>query len=450
MSVRPLYLLIEETGRELRSRLLLALHAARAGYSSVLAPQWLVWETLGEIPRGLLIFKGNSTVQARNMANAKAAGHLVATIEEEALGLCDAAQIARCYDPSVAELCDLFLLQGPFQRDCLAPLLGTPGRLRVCGNPRIDLLSSRFDARNSQEATGIKDTLGDFLLINTNFSTVNPRDLDACAVLETCLNAGWYDPKIPEDIEIFFSEAEREKADLENLINLVHVLIEEGFRHPIVIRPHPAENLEIWERAFAAHANVHIQPGGDLTAWISAATLLLHTSCTTGMEAFVLGTPAISLMSPKIEWTNIITSNLVNPTFKDVAEAARAIGAIFDGGSLSDFNRPSHAAELRRHVSIDPERTSSARIVDACAQLLSQRKTKPGDSTTFEAFARASTTDPSIDLAALDPKAARAAMHKLGSVMGFDRIPRIEEIASGVLLCHPLDENHSSAGRHAS
>lgn len=451
--VPPLYLLIEETGRELRARLVLALHAARAGYSSIIAPQWLTWEILGDLPKGLTLFKGNSAVQAKNMANAKNAGHLVVSIEEEALGLCDAGQINRCYHPSVARNCDMFLFQGEFQRDCVTKYLGEPVRSAVTGNPRIDLLASEFNKRHASEADDLKQRFGDFLLINTNFSTINPRDLDASAVLDTCLNAGWYDPNVPEDIEIFFAEAEREQTDLRNLIDLIHALVDGGFEHPIVIRPHPAENLSIWQRTFAGHAAVHIHPGGELVASISAAKLLLHTSCTTGMEAFVLGKPAISLRTPESEWTNIITSNLVNPAFTRVEDAIDAIETHFEAaspwidprpssefsGGISEapFHKPSHYAELRRHISIDKDRGSSARIIAACADLMTGRETWNHGARSLEAFGRAAASDKSIDLATLGADAARDVMQELGAAMGFETLPRLEEIAPGVILCHP-------------
>lgn len=446
----PLYLLIEETGRELRARLLLALHAARAGYSSVIAPQWLTWEILGDIPKGLLLFKGNSAVQARNMANAKAAGHLVASIEEEALGLCDAAQINRCYDPSTARCCDLFLFQGPFQRECVTAFLGSTIRSGVTGNPRIDLLTRHYNARRTVEREALRQRFGDFLLINTNFSTVNPRGLDACGVLDTCLGAGWYDPEIPEDIEIFFVEAERERTDLRNLVDLVHGLVDKGFAPPIVIRPHPAENLSIWERAFAGYDGVHIYPDGDLVASISAAKLLLHTSCTTGMEAFVLGTPAISLRTPESEWRNIITSNLVNPAYTRVEEAIDAIERVFSSAAADNssvpFNHPSHEYELKRHVSIDHDHDASARIIAECAGLLADHDLRDGRAISFGAFGRAAASDRSIELSALKAEAARDVMRELTNAVGIQASPEIEEIAPGVILCHPLPGPSSTSG----
>ena len=437
-------MLIEETGRELLGRILLSLYAAHAGIPSVIAPQWLVWETLEEIPKGVLLFKSNSAVQAANMAKAKAAGHLVASMEEEALGLCDAAQINRCYAPSVARSCDLFFFQGEFQRRCITEFLGPLQRSSVTGNPRIDFLTPRFNAKIRAESDRVKHRFGEFLLINSNFSTINPREFDACGVLETCLNAGWYDPTVPEDIEVFFAEAEREREDLKKSIRLIYELIDRGFRWPIVIRPHPAENLNIWERAFAAYDNVHVVRHGDHITWTAAARMLLHTSCTTGMEAFVLGTPAISLKSSEDEWTNIITSNLVNPTFTEIDNAILAIENHFNENTTLDFSHDDFRRELEKHLHIDDILPAGARIANSLAELLNERGRELESPPNFQAFRRAAPPDQSIDLSALEIDAVDVSMRELGSYLGHRGSPRLEEIAKGVVLCHPMAENGSS------
>ena len=245
---------------------------------------------------------------------------------------------------------------------------------------------------------------------------------------------------------MFFSQANRERADLHGLVKLVRTLTERGFRHPIVIRPHPAENLASWKRAFANHDHVHIRRQGDLAAWISAAKLLLHTSCTTGMEAFVLGTPAMSLMSAGIDWKNIITSNLVNPTFDKIEDAVHVIEAVFRGDGSSTFNQPSHKAELRRHLRIEPNQSAAYRIIEGCAELLIEESENVERSLGFQAFARASTSDRSIDLGTLTIDAVGTALQELSAALGFEVLPRIEEVTPGVILCHPLAPSPATAG----
>lgn len=437
MNLPPIYMLIEETGRELRGRCLLALFAARAGIPSVIAPQWQVWETLDKIPRGLFLFKGNSAVQARNMQNAKAAGHLVASLEEEAMGLSDADQINRCYDPSVAEYCDLLLFQGDFQSQCVSSFLGPLRGARITGNPRLDFLAPVFQAEITAEAAPIRQDFGEFLLINSNFSTINPREFDACGVFETCVNAGWYNPADPADVEIFFAEAERENEGLEKSLSVIHALIDLGFPRPIIVRPHPSENITTWERAFADCPTVHVIRRGDHLAWTAAASLLLHTSCTTGMEAFILGTPAMSITPSDENWRNIITSNLVNPTFTDHHSAVRAIIDHFAKTGDVNFNHQKYWRALEPHSMIDPDRLASELVIDALFDLLRAEGVPAGARSGFQGFRDAGHSDRSVDLAALNAEAIGRSMHKAGDRLGMPFCPRVEDIAPGVVLCHP-------------
>ena len=60
MAGRILYLLIEETDRELKSRALIAALAVERGFDVVLAPQWAVWQNWPDLPPGLMLFKGNN------------------------------------------------------------------------------------------------------------------------------------------------------------------------------------------------------------------------------------------------------------------------------------------------------------------------------------------------------------------------------------------------------
>ena len=87
-----LYLRIEETARELASRLLIANYALEQGFEAILAAQRAVWENLQDLQPGIVLFKGNNGAQSLRMRRSKAAGHLVSSLEEEVLRLPTAAR----------------------------------------------------------------------------------------------------------------------------------------------------------------------------------------------------------------------------------------------------------------------------------------------------------------------------------------------------------------------
>ncbi len=66
--------------------------------------------------------------------------------------------------------------------------------------------------------------------------------------------------------------------------------------HTIILRPHPSENHEFWIEKTKNHKNIKVISEGSVTPWILESEMLIHSSCTTGLEAFLMGKPVISLL----------------------------------------------------------------------------------------------------------------------------------------------------------
>jgi hypothetical protein len=65
-------------------------------------------------------------------------------------------------------------------------------------------------------------------------------------------------------------------------------------KNSIVIRPHPTERQDVYNDIAARCSRVHVTNEGNVVPWILASKAVLHNGCTTGIEAFVMGVPAIS------------------------------------------------------------------------------------------------------------------------------------------------------------
>ena len=65
----------------------------------------------------------------------------------------------------------------------------------------------------------------------------------------------------------------------------------------IVVRPHPSENHEIYHDIAAQCERVAVTSEGNVIPWLLAAKTMVHNGCTTGLEAYVLGVPAISYLA---------------------------------------------------------------------------------------------------------------------------------------------------------
>ena len=380
MASTRLYLLIEETARELASRLLIANFALEQGFEVILAPQWAVWENLQDLQPGIVLFKGNNGAQSLRMRRAKAAGHLVVSLEEEAFGVSDRREIVRLYEPGIGAVCDLFLTQGLFHARCLAERFPEiVSRIRTTGNPRSDLLSATLSAPLRQEGRRLREIHGKFVLLNTNFGSINPRRGDAVDYFESCVRLGIIDPNNAEDMGDLLTWCDWVRTNLSALMELIGRLVSEGFPWRVVVRPHPSENIDIWQRNFAGIDGVEVIREGDHHAWTLAAQLLLHTSSTTGLEAFLLGVPAITLCAGDNRWHQLYTANLVNQVDTSAAAAADTLFRFANQSRISDTRSALGETagscfkdQLVDHLQVDGNRFAAEHIVEALVDLREQ------------------------------------------------------------------------------
>ena len=192
--MRPVYLLIEEINRELLSRILIGQAAVELGHPVVIGQQWWLIDNLRCIEPGTILFKGNNRYQANYMGQAKRSEHATASIDEESFVSMSSLEISAQYHASVAENCDRILLQGDFQRSVVADkLLDVDDRLVLTGNPRADILRNPAFEPTDPIVQKYYETHGDYILVNTNFTKINPRDGDTFQYFELCWRTGVLD-----------------------------------------------------------------------------------------------------------------------------------------------------------------------------------------------------------------------------------------------------------------
>ena len=64
--------------------------------------------------------------------------------------------------------------------------------------------------------------------------------------------------------------------------------------HNIIVRPHPTENQQVYKEIAKNCKNVKVINEGNVVPWLMAAKALIHNGCTTSVEAYMMGVPAIS------------------------------------------------------------------------------------------------------------------------------------------------------------
>jgi surface carbohydrate biosynthesis protein len=295
-----LFMPVENQVRELDSKLLLACIAAKRGFSSVIGSRREMHIHISSFPRGIYLAKSLPVHRNIIFKIMRKLGHEIVAWDEEALVHPQAETYyrRRVCPRGIKYVSHLFAWgedNAELWRQYPELPIGMP--IHVTGNPRGDLLRPKMRALFEKDAEELRKTYGDFILVNTNFNHVNAFSPD--------LNL-FRPVKKPEEEPSFgraargmsrdYAEGLRDhKQDIfEKLQQLIPVLEQAFPDYNIVVRPHPTENPHIYHDIAAQCERVQVTNEGNVVPWLVATRALIHNSCTTGVEAYVMGVPAIS------------------------------------------------------------------------------------------------------------------------------------------------------------
>lgn len=357
------YLLVEDAGRELSARLLMAIQLAERGAEVWIGQQLWFAANFPALKPGVALFKGMNMPQVANMRAARLAGHRTAVIDEELFGLTDTSG-KRLHDHRAARHCDLFLAEGEHQRRFLERDLGVPSdQITVSGNPRVDLLRPPLDGAMERAAGPPRARMGPFILVNTNFGAINPHDQDAFNYFRRCVAIQAVDPTAPDSMRNFHDLCAFETSNLRAISSFIAETRRLAPDRKIVVRPHPAENPNIWREAHAGDSQVVIIEDNRHLAWIRAADAMVHTSCTTGLEGYLLGARVIGLVpDPDSPWSRRYLSNKVGEIHTDPKTAARALAE-------SHAAQGARTDQIQDHLRVNPNEMASKSVVRALGRL---------------------------------------------------------------------------------
>ena len=166
----------------------------------------------------------------------------------------------------------------------------TSCRIIAIGNPRLDLYRKELIGLYKDRTNRIKQNYGNFILMPSNFSIKDESHFDT--VLNKLINLGRI--KNEEDKKYYLERFEYQKKILSSFVKIAKKLSVSLMDRKIIVRPHPSENINEWKRLLVNHSNIMVVYNENVAPWILASDMVIHSSCTTGLEAFLLGKPVIS------------------------------------------------------------------------------------------------------------------------------------------------------------
>jgi len=302
---------VETTVRELKGKLWLALNLVDEGHEVVLGELSSMKQGLDVIQPE--VFFRTSTVYSRSKLEQNryldANGASIVVLDTEGGAFKTPEQYReRRLEPDMLETVDRFFAWGDRSASVVGSTAGaSTDTAVVTGNPRFDVLRGRLRRIYETEALEIEERFGDFLLVNTNFGRANPHDSSG---------------DVPADTP--------EGRLFRRFSTLCHRIDDAFPELTVVVRPHPGENHDTYEREFADADGLAVEHRGDVRSWIYGADAVVHNNCTTGIEAVLMERPVYAYTPDGISREQTHLSNAVSRRIASVDELERELGEIRD------------------------------------------------------------------------------------------------------------------------
>lgn len=340
MNKPPFLIPVENQVRELDAKLLLACFAADKGHASYIGYKGAIDGYINSFPRGIYFAKSVTERSVKILRIAHLLGHRNVAWDEEAVVHYPAEiYYKRRLSADALGETDQLLAWGEDNKTLFEGYDGFPGTpIKVVGNPRIDLLRPEFQAFYDDDVAAIREQFGDYILFNTNFGSVNGYypELNVCyekADAPGVLELGRSSIGLSRAYALEMYEFRRN--NFETMKQLVTETARAFPDKTIVVRPHPSENRDVWREHVEDFENVHVNAEGNVVPWLLAASVLIHNACTTAIESYILGRPAIAFV-PR-EGADVYGSdlpNIMSHVARTQDEAVEMVGRAVNGAGL--------------------------------------------------------------------------------------------------------------------
>ena len=291
---------VENQVRELDARLLLACVAARRQIPSIIGPKRDVESRIASFPRSIFLSKSLRIGKRRFFPISRKLGHKIVAWDEEALvHLPPDIYFSRRLSAVGMHYVSHLFAWGEDNAELWRQYPDLPAEMpiHVTGNPRGDLLRPEIRVFYQRDAEKILNAYGDFILINTNFNHVNAF-YPAQNLFQPVKDPG-EKPRFGQAARGMpreYAEGLRDhkRAVFRDFQQLIPALEKAFPERTIIVRPHPTENQEIYRQIAAQCERVRVTNEGNVVPWLMATRAVIHNGCTTGVEAYCMGLPAIS------------------------------------------------------------------------------------------------------------------------------------------------------------
>jgi surface carbohydrate biosynthesis protein len=359
MARRTLIIPSESRHREFDAKLLLGCVAAEAGFRVVVGSRHDIHAWIGQLPPSVYLAKDVRASSAVISRILRQLGHTIVAWDEEALVYHNPSQyLSARVAPEVLNAAEMLFAWGPDNAEIWRTFPEYGGApIHAVGNPRLDFLRPALRPFHEQQRRMLKIDFGDYVLINSNFGSVNHILPGAAATITS---------RFSDDIAArrHLDMLSYRKRLFSHFLEAAAALARALPKTSIVVRPHPAENPEPWQEIARNYPNLHVRHDGGIVPWLLGAKAIVHNGCTTAVEAAVMGRSAIAYMPIEDARFDIQLPNALSRQAKSVDDLICQIRA-----EKTDNAAPEYTPILQKYLSALDGALSCDRIVDRLFEL---------------------------------------------------------------------------------
>ena len=331
-----IYLHVEISSRELDSKLLLATLAASRGHRVIVSDLAGIEKGVknGVLAPGIFHTKSLSAHKVKISRHKRMIdkGFMVTSLDEEGslndYGYEGDAKI-RFSNQTIEQSAAVFGW-GTDDVDTLKKIYPKHShKIYKTGSPRADLWKPLFSDYWSVPSAVPKKP---FLLISCNTGYAN--NINSFGKLIKFENEMGRYQSNPKHLEMTMGRYAEDFNKMLAYIKAVKYLSAHNNGYDIVLRPHPAEDIEAWKIILNGIPNVHVIRDGPIEAWVKNAFAVMHNSCTTALEATISKKPVVTYVLPGQKYSPQLANEL-GYRVKSVEELLNKINTIFDNGIIS-------------------------------------------------------------------------------------------------------------------
>ena len=210
------------------------------------------------------------------------------------------------------------------------------------GSPRSDLWCEKY---LPLRRNNIENTKRPYILFVLNFGILMGKKHMSWQI-ENLLNLELI--KENSDFNRFINIFREENIIGYEIIKAIKSVASNFPNYDVILRPHPASNIEYWKSLFNNVTNITITSNSDsLSKWISNSCIVIHNGCTSAIESVVQNIPIICYGPDR----KSIKANLPNNLgfrARDTIELDEKINFILE--SKNNYKNPVESKELLKDI----------------------------------------------------------------------------------------------------